>query len=338
MSWKGPTITQIANASGVGTATVDRVLNGRSGVGAATRQKVLQAIEQLSKPSHASGQAPKRRVAVLADSGTSFNQTLQDSIERFASFNQDFDISFSAVATAEVKPVQLAQLIERTAEDAQAIILVAREEITISRAIRSVTGRNIPVVCLTTDIPGSNRILYVGSDQAAAGSTAAGLMGKTLRGTAGKILLVFSAAFRGQAEREMGFRSVLRSDFPNLKVDERVNSNDNFETSYGNLRRYIAEHGAPVGIYNVGAGNLGIAQALKDEGLTGKVVFIGHELNANSRMLLETGAMDYAIGHDLEREVAIAFGALRNVFSGSAVQSPPRTPVRIYTRHNCAVI
>jgi LacI family transcriptional regulator len=336
MTWKGPTIAEIAEASGVGSATVDRVLNNRPGVSPASQQKVWNAIRQLGQTVPAAGNALRRRVAVLTDSGATFNKSLEDSVTRFTAFNQDFDVSFSAVTTADVKPIQLAQLIERTAENAEAIILVAREEITISRAIRSVTGRNIPVVCLTTDIPGSNRTLYVGSDQAAAGSTAASLMGRTLNRTAGNILLVVSAAYRGQAEREMGFRSVLRSDFTNLKVDERVNSNDNFETSYGNLRRYIAEHGAPVGIYNVAAGNLGIAQALKDEDLKGKVVFIGHELNANSRMLLETGAMDYVIGHDVESEVRLSFAALRDHFNGIAPGSPPRTPVRIYTKYNCS--
>jgi LacI family transcriptional regulator len=142
---------------------------------------------------------------------------------------------------------------------------------------------------------------YVGSDQASAGATAAYLMGRVIGERRGKILPVISAPYRCQEERELGFRRVLRSEFTHLDVDERVNSNDQIEHSYQSVRKYIEEHGPPVGIYNVAAGNLGIARALHDEGLQGKVVFIGHELNANSRMLLESGGMDFVVGHDLVR-------------------------------------
>ncbi|UUZ75786.1 LacI family DNA-binding transcriptional regulator [Polaromonas sp. P1(28)-13] len=44
------TIADIARHAGVGTATVDRVLNGRPGVNAETVQKVMQAVAALGEP------------------------------------------------------------------------------------------------------------------------------------------------------------------------------------------------------------------------------------------------------------------------------------------------
>ena len=44
------TIAEIARSAGVGTATVDRVLNGRSGVNADTERKVLDVINALGAP------------------------------------------------------------------------------------------------------------------------------------------------------------------------------------------------------------------------------------------------------------------------------------------------
>ena len=66
--WRGPTILEIARVSGVGTATVDRVLNGRGGVRVATRSKVLAAVDALNggaKPGpvaapSAPGRVPRR--------------------------------------------------------------------------------------------------------------------------------------------------------------------------------------------------------------------------------------------------------------------------------------
>lgn len=333
-TWRGPTIAEIAEASGVGTATVDRVLNGRDGVREVTRAKVLDALDQLRAGRPADAPA-RRKIAVLTDSGVSFNRSLQEAAEEYGAAHPSVDFGFIAVQTAEVDPIKFAQLIERTAGEVDGLIVVAREDLMINRAIRAVTGRGVPVVCITTDLPNSNRTAYVGSDQTNAGATAAYLMGRILGERPGKILLVYSAPYRSQEERELGFRRVLRSEFTHLNVEERVNSNDHAEYSRRSVRKYIAEHGPPIGVYNVAGGNLGIAQALEDEGLQGKVVFIGHELNANSRMLLESGGMDFVVGHDVDREMALSVEVIEAFLDKRPLPSPARTKVRIYTKYSC---
>jgi LacI family transcriptional regulator len=47
---RGPSVSEIAELAGVGTATVDRVLNGRGQVSATTATRVLDALAQLQKP------------------------------------------------------------------------------------------------------------------------------------------------------------------------------------------------------------------------------------------------------------------------------------------------
>jgi len=334
-SWRGPTIAEIAKAARVGTATVDRVLNGRDSVRESTRQKVLEALARLGGRSDAPLDAPRRRVAFVCDSGVSFNRTLQTTVEALRETQSDWECGFEAVTTHEVEPIKFAQLLERAAEGVDGLVVVAREDLMINRALRAIAGRRVPIVCLTTDLPNSDRIAYVGSDQISAGATAAYLMGKAVGDRRSKILLVYSAPYRAQEEREIGFRRVLRAEFAHLEVDERVNSADSSDFVYRNVRHYIAEHGAPVGLYNVAGGNVGIGRALEAEGLAGKVIFIGHELNANSRMLLESGQMHFAIGHDVDREVALAMDCLRAQIERRPL--PPISPasVRVYTKYNC---
>lgn len=330
--WRSPTIAEIARAAGVGTATVDRVLNGRSQVRDATRKKVMAALDRLAQPDAAA--ARRWRIGFLSDSGASFNATLQSAVEDAAE-TWPGTISFTGVTTFQVDPVKFANLIERTAEQADGLIVVAREDLTINRALRNVAARRIPVVCLTTDLPNSGRAAYVGSDQIAAGATAAYLMGQAVGNRGGRILLVYSAPYRGQEERELGFRRVLRSEFPLLDVDERVNSNDNTDFVFRNVMRYIEDHGAPAGVYNTAGGNAGIGRALEEAGLAGQAIFIGHELNANSRMLLESGVMHFAIGHDVEREVGQSIDYITALLDKRP--APPLTPtrVRIYTKYSC---
>jgi LacI family transcriptional regulator len=335
--WRGPTILDIARVSGVGTATVDRVLNGRGGVREATRDKVLAVVAQLNG---GTGPEPmvasvRRRIAFLTESGPSFNRSLQEAVEEYGATREDVACDFTAISAADVDPVRFAQQIERTAAEADGLVLVAREDLTINRAVRAVSARGVPVVCLATDLPSSGRLAFVGSDQTAAGASAAYLMGRVIGERAGKVLLVISAPYRGQEERELGFRRVLRAEFAHLNVEERVNSNDDIESAYQNVRRYIEEHGPPVGVYNVAAGNVGIARALGEEGLGGKAVFVGHELNANSRTLLESGGMDFVIGHDVDREVALSAETILAHLDGRPPRASTRTRVRIYTKFNC---
>jgi LacI family transcriptional regulator len=333
--WRGPTIAEIAQESRVGTATVDRVLNGRSNVRKATRQKVLSALERLRRPTATSSPLTTKRITFLSDSGVSFNTTLQSAVADIAAGNHNIECSFEGIATSKVDPVKFANLIERTASDVDGLVIVAREDLIINRAIRNVVARKIPVVCLTTDLPASGRSAYVGSDATAAGSTAAYLMGQTVGNQDGKILLVYSAPYRAQEERELGFRRVLRSEFPKLTVEERVNSNDDSEFVYQNVVRYIEEHGEPAGIYNVGAGNIGIGKAIQQFNLAGKTIFVGHEINANSRHLLEAGVMNFVIGHDVPLEVETAIRHIMNPIELKNAPPVPLSRVRIYTKYSC---
>ncbi len=116
-------------------------------------------------------------------------------------------------------------------------------------------ARKVPVIRLTTDLQGKGRQAFIGSDPTSDRSTAAYLMRQVIG---------------VREERELGFRRVLRSEFPKLSVDERVNSDDDSEFVYRNVVRYIEDHGAPAGVLNVAGGNIGISKAINEFGLAGK--------------------------------------------------------------------
>lgn len=334
---RGPSLAAIAAEAGVGTATVDRVLNGREGVRETTRKKVLKALDALqsNEAKLRAENATHFKVAFLSDSGKSFRETLEAAVWETVRQRPNIEAVYDGYDTSKFDAVRYANMIERTASDAHAIVIVSREDLTVNRAIRNVVSRGVPVICLTTDLPTSGRTVYVGNDQASAGATAAYLMGKAVGHHKGKILLVYSASYRVQEERELGFRRVLRAEFPHLHVEERVNSIDETEFIYPVVKRYIEEHGTPAGIYNVAAGNVGIGRALTESGLAGKTIFIGHELNANSRMLLETGVMNFAIGHDVQIEVETALNCAIQAAGRKPVMPPAFTRTRIYTKYNC---
>jgi LacI family transcriptional regulator len=277
------------------------------------------------------------RLRLLAESGKSFNQATSEAAERHWLAMPEVEFHTEAHVSHSISAEELADRITTVSEEADGILLVAREHPAINRAVRDVTSRGIPVVCLTSDLPASGRTAYVGSDQYASGSTAGWFCGRLIpRDLAGRVLFVCSVPFRCQLDREQGFRQVLRTDYPMLSIEERVGSDESVEVTYEAIRKHIARNGPPAAIYNVSGANLGIGRALEDEGLAGKTVFVGHELNANSRMLLERGIMDMTIGHDFDREISLAVDCIR--MARNLVQSASRiTPSLLYTRYNCAI-
>ena len=105
-----------ANAAKVGTATVDRVLNGRDKVSAATRTKVMDALSRLTK-GEAFPKAPDNpKIAFLADSGISFNASLEQAAKRYGEAHPEIEVDFEGVHTADFDATVFARTIERAAE------------------------------------------------------------------------------------------------------------------------------------------------------------------------------------------------------------------------------
>ena len=72
-----------------------------------------------------------------------------------------------------------------------------------------------------------------------------------------------SLSYRGHQEREMGFRHVLAEEFPNIAIVELREMLDDRERAYAEAAALLDRHPDIAGIYNIGAGNQGIARALR---------------------------------------------------------------------------
>jgi LacI family transcriptional regulator len=338
--------SEVAQRCGVNASSVVRLAQSLGFSGYRELQAVLQQhlSASISEAKHldAGNFAPPEiskplRLHLFADSGRSFVEAAETAAKNFCLRNLSVEINVELHVSYTVDPNDFAQRIEAAAATSDGIILVAREHPAINDAVRVITGRGIPVICLTTDLPSSGRTAYVGSDQYVSGATAGWLCGRMLpRGETGQVLFVYSVPFRCHQDREQGFRHVFRSEFPALAIDEKVSSNESVDVIYDAVRRYIGKNGPPAAIYNVSGANLGVGRALEDEGISKTTVFVGHELNMNSRSLLERGIMDIAIGHDFEREIALSVECIKMARQG--VQPVNRiTQSQVFTRFNCAI-
>jgi LacI family transcriptional regulator len=211
---------------------------------------------------------------------------------------------------------KLAQKLYELRDQTQAVGLVGLDHPQVRDAIMALRDSGVHVSTLVSDIPISARLGYVGIDNRAAGRLAALLLGRFLPQHTERRVAVFvgSLAYRGHEEREMGFRSLLSEEFPHLRIAHILEIGDDRDRAFAVTQDLLRKE-PPHAIYNIGAGNQGIARALKEarpaearpaeawpnEGRAGKaasahrIVFVGHDLTEATRRLLLDRTMDAVI-------------------------------------------
>jgi LacI family transcriptional regulator len=325
------TIVEIARAAGVSTATVDRTLNNRGGVKERTRSLVLDTAERL-------GYLPDRRgngiVAGIAEidfvlpGGTNtFMKVLAEHLEALA----DRRRSEAAIRVHRIdgfNPEALAETLLGLKGATQGVGVVAVDHPTVREAIRDLGSRGVPVLTMVSDIPNVPRIGYVGIDNRAAGRLAGHLLGRFVR-PGGREVALFagSLSYRGHEEREMGFRHILEEEFPALRVVELREVRDDSQRAYKEARMLLATYKNLAGIYNIGAGNRGIARALEESGRASEVVFVCHEVTEHTRRFLLSGTVDAVIDQNPRVEARDAVDWLISAARGRDEPSLP--PIRI---------
>jgi ABC-type sugar transport system substrate-binding protein len=162
--WKPPTIREIADLAGVGAATVDRVLNNRTGVREKTRRRVLGALDKLCRERN--DDAAPLDIRLFCDSGETFNGAMAKAVGEVNRSTPGAVATGTYITTNLFDPELFSRRIEDDGSHADGVIVVGREHPGMNRAVRKLQVQGIPVVCLTTDLPSSRHGANVGNDRA----------------------------------------------------------------------------------------------------------------------------------------------------------------------------
>jgi len=142
-------------------------------------------------------------------------------------------------------------------------------------------------------------------------------------------------ALRDHAERLLGMRQVLGSEYGHLKVlgpIEGQDRSDRTETLVGQLLR---REDALVGLYSIGAGNRGIQAALESSGRAREITWICHELTPHARRALLDGTADAVINQDAGHEVRSACRvALAALHGERVIADQERIRIDIFVKDN----
>jgi LacI family transcriptional regulator, galactose operon repressor len=298
-------IREIARQSGLSAATVDRVLNKRPGVRASTAANVDQAIADLDRQRsqlRVNGRA--FIVDVVMQTPDRFSTAVKTALElelpllRPAAVRARFDFRERARLGELVKTLD-----DIRRRGSMGVVLKAPDEPDIVDAIGRLHDAGIPVVTLVTDIPLSQRVAYVGIDNRAAGATAAYLIDEWLTTDDSAILMALSrSAFRGEEEREMGFRITMRERAARRPLIEATDT-DGIDTAVRDQTvAILRDNPAITAVYSIGGGNRAILDAFAFLNRRCRV-FIAHDLDRDNLPLIQNRQITAVLHHDLRQDM-----------------------------------
>ncbi|WP_248633690.1 substrate-binding domain-containing protein, partial [Cereibacter changlensis] len=225
-------------------------------------------------------------------------------------------------------PESLARRLDAVPAGCDGLGLVALDHPLVREGLRRLSQRGVKVVTLASDVLHVPRVAYVGIDNRQAGRLAGYLLGRFLAGRDAPKVAFFagSRSYRGHEEREMGFRSVLAEDFRHVAIVAQGESMDDPDRAEAETRAVLEVHPDLSAIYNAGAGIPGIARALRERGLAGHVVLIGHEATERNKRLLLDGVLDAVIDQNPRVAAREALNALTRAARGGALRAGAAAP------------
>lgn len=296
-----PTIADLATASGVSVATVDRVLNRRLPVRETTARRVLEAAEALGY--HA---APLLRSRVeetglslrpgflLQKQSSAFYQGLAAALVQACEtrLNRRPRIDY----VGDLDPQAITGRMREMATEVDSLGVVSVDHPHVTEEIRRLSTNGMPVFTLLSDLSAPDRAGYIGLDPRKAGRTAAWAITRMARAPGAVAIFVGSHRYFDHDTREISLRSYLREHAPAFTLLEPLVDLEEPAVAYEVALTLMERRSDLVGIYSTGLGTEGIIQAIRETGRAGQQIFVCNELTTATRAGLIDGIVDMVIG------------------------------------------
>ena len=295
------TIRQIAERAGVSRGTVDRVLNGRSGVKPAIREQILMIANELNYVPNVAAKAlaySKKPVLfgiVMPPKEIRFFDEVRLGIEAAAEELQDLGVRIEYRYVDINKSEEGAEAIrEFVAAKASGIMFSAMDDELIRESIDYAVEQGVPVITFNSDVEQCKRICFVGQDLYKSGRIAAGLMSRILPSLAKVAIVSSSLKFHAQRSRVNGFKDFLKELGGGIEVVEVIEGFERFEDTYLKLQLAFEKHPKIAGIY-ISTGTHACLDIIKQKAIEDKIRIVSSDLQPEVEQGMREGLIDFTI-------------------------------------------
>ena len=269
------TIKQIAELCGVSRGTVDRVINGRGNVKEEKRALILKTMAEFGyQPNPAARalvsqkQSPITGVIISA-SEIQFFAPIIEALRKTADYYERFGLQVRwHLLTGYSITEQCTAIASLRAEGAEAIIINPISDADVISTLEDAICDGIFVISLNNDFASEKPHVYVGSDYAAGGRTAAALLRKICTGPIRAGVSYSGERMLGHYQRVEGFRSRLSVE-KDCGITAVMEDSDDDIHAYEETLRMIDDHPAMNAFFIATSGGAhGVCQALVKRGRT----------------------------------------------------------------------
>ena len=304
-------LKEIAQQSGLSTATIDRVINDRPNVSPQTKARVERAISELEgQETQLAARGRRMFFDFVIEAPDRFSREVRQAAEQVLPKIGTAVCRPRFVLQAEMSEAEVLSTLARILKrGSQGVCLKVRDLPSIPAAVDRLTKAGIPVVTLVTDLTGTNRIAYVGLDNKSAGRTAAYLIVKSLRTMDGTVLTSRSNdLFLGEEEREAEFIKTLSHHAPNLRIVDVTGGQGVHHETARLMGKAVGHLSYLCAVYSMGGGNITILDVLEQNKITPDI-YIAHDLDKDNLALIEAGRISFVLHHDLRIDLENVFQA-----------------------------
>jgi ribose transport system substrate-binding protein len=193
----------------------------------------------------------------------------------------------------------------------------------------------IPVVIFDSGISTENYSSYVATDNRQGGVVAAERLAEKLGGKGKIAILGVKAGSVSTDQREQGFQETIKQKYPNIQIVAFQYGDADRAKSLDRATDILTTHSDLNGMFASNeSSTVGVVQAIKQKGLTGKVVLVGFDSSPNLIDDLKTGAIDSLV---LQDPFKMGYEGVKSMVAKLNGQTPPRivdTGVKLLTKEN----
>ena len=200
-----------------------------------------------------------------------------------------------------------------------AIAVSPNDPATVMDSIAKATAAGIPVITWDADAPDSQRLLYIGTDNEAAGYTAGKKLAEILGGKGKVAILHGSLSALNAQQRVTGFEKAIAEN-PDMEIVATEATEDSLDTALSKAEALLQAYPDLAGFYGVtGSGVPGAAGAVKQANKCGEVKVVGFDVVPQGIEFMREGCVDALISQRPYGMTAQALEILVKLSQGATV-------------------
>lgn len=275
-------IKEMARQLGISIGTVDRALHGRAGISPVTRARVLELAEAVGyRPNLAARQLKSRKKltveVILPEHIAFFYNSIRDGVREGASpFASTLQVEFSShprLGEGDTEPLERALEQRRNG-----VVICPGDPVKINPLIHRAAALGIPVVCVVSDAPDSERLTAVTADANTVGAMVGELFSRFFPGSGACAVITGDLTTVDHREKVTGFRNSLAEYGGGLELVSVAEAHDDEQEGYRQARSILAARRDLKALYISTGNSLPVLHALQECGMAGKVALITSDL------------------------------------------------------------